>query len=147
MRIAMGLLVLACVVASAGTAHAEKRAPGVYVSLTCPAVSDDGERATHIQTIKNRLAASSLLANKQVDVNVTRLAWVTNGNSVEIHVELAFMMSSNNEITSVANQTAKLVMSKGQFSVGKLPMLRKEVIDTALGDLLYKLRRAQTRSV
>lgn len=143
----MGLLVLACVVAGAGTASAEKRVPGVYVTLACPSV-DDTERTTHIDHIKTRLGASSLLENKHVDVNVTRLVWATNGNSVEVHVDLAFVMSTrNNEIVSVANQTAKLTMSKTQFREGKLPTLRREVIDNALGDLLVKLRRATARNV
>lgn len=146
----MGLMVLAAVVASAGSATAEAKRiqPGVFVTLDSTSL-DDAERAIHVDTIRTRLGASSLFENKRVDVNVTRLAWVKVDNCIEVHVELAFVMSTTkDEIVSVANQTAKLVMAKGQFSIGKLPALRGEVIDNALGDLMYKLRRvAIARSV
>lgn len=142
----MGLVVLACVVAG-GSAQAERRAAGVYVSLTCPAVADQAERDDHVAHVRTRLGNHALLANKQVDVSVTRLAWVVNGNTVEIQAELGFVMSTDNEIVSIAHQTAKLVMPKGQFSIGKLPALRKEALDNALGDLLVKLRRTAARAV
>ncbi len=141
MRIAMGV-VLACAVASASSARAEpKQQAGVFVTLT--PVADVAERTSHIDCIRARLSASPLLENKHVDVNVTRLTWVTVGSTVEVQLELAFVMSNtNNEIVSLANQTAKLVLSKSQFRLEKLPSLRREVIDSALGDLLFKLRRA-----
>ena len=74
--------------ASAGRARAEAKHPaGVFVTLT--PVADDAERTAHIDCIRTRLAASPLLENKHVDVNVTRLSWVTVGNTVEVQLELA----------------------------------------------------------
>lgn len=138
----MGLIVLACVVASASTVRAEaKRPAGVFVTLV--QVQDQAERTGHIDNIRARLGACSQLENKHVDVNVTRLSWVTVGATVEVQLELAFVVSNtSNEIISVANQTSKLVIAKSQFREHKLPSLRREVIDDALGDLLFKLRRA-----
>lgn len=146
MRIALGLVVLACLVAGPGAARAD-HTPGVYVSLTCPAVADQAERLEHVDHVRARLRNHAALADKQVDVNVTRLAWVVNGNAIEVQAELRLVVSTGNEIVSIANQTAKLVMSKGQFRLAKLPALRREALDTAIGDLLVKLRRASARAV
>ena len=142
----MGLVVLACVVASAPAAAETKRPAGVFVTLT--QVTDEAERTGHIDLIRHRLAGCSHLENKHVDINVTRLRWVTVGASVEVQLELAFVVSNaDNEIVSVANQTAKLVLAKAQFKESKLPVLRREVIDNAIGDLIVKLRRANARQV
>ncbi len=142
----MGLVVLACVVASAPLARAETKRAGVFVTLT--QVGDEAERTGHIDAIRHRLAGCSYLENKHVDINVTRLRWVTVGASVEVQLELAFVVSNaDNEIVSVANQTAKLVLAKAQFKESKLPSLRREVIDNAIGDLIVKLRRANARQV
>lgn len=143
----MGLLVLACVVAAGGrSARAEARPAGVFVTLT--PVTDHAERTDHADLIRARLGACAQLANRVVDVNVTRLAWVEVGATVELQLELSFVMSTTgNEIVSVANQTAKLVMSKSRFRIDRLPALRHEVIDDALGSLIAKLRRVSIRSV
>lgn len=148
MRIAIGLVVMACLVAGGGTARAEaKRSAGVFVTLM--QVTDQAERAAHIDAIKAKLAACPLLANRVVDVNITRLAYVTVGNNVELQLELGFVLSNtNSEIVSVANQTAKLVLPAAKFKVKQLPELRRDVLDTAIGDLIIKLRKASvTRNV
>jgi len=146
MRIAIAVLVLACAVASSRNAHAEAKHPvGVFVTMA--QVTDRVERAAHIDVIRARLAACAQLANKRVDVNVTRLTWVAVGESVEIQLELAFVMSVGNEIVAIANQTAKLTLDKRQFNVAKLPSLRREVIVDAIGNLVVKLRRITQRAV
>ncbi len=139
----MRLTVVAALVASTNIAQAESKHAPAGVFVTVLPVLDHVERTAHVESIRTRLGGSSLLHDKHVDVNVTRLTWVTVDNCVEVQVELAFVMSTTkNEIVSIARQTAKLVMPKGQFSIGKLPALRREVLDNALGDLLFKLRRA-----
>ena len=145
----MALLMVAAAVAVAGarTASAEttKRA-GVFVTLS--QVTDEAERSSHINMIRKRLGDCTQLANKVIDVNVTRLSYVIVGATVELQLELGFVMSTpNHEIVSVASQTATLVLSKSRFKLAKLPSLRREVIDSALGDLVVKLRRAVARNV
>ncbi len=145
----MALLMVAAAVAVAGarTASAEttKRA-GVFVTLS--QVTDEAERSSHIDMIRKRLGDCTQLANKVIDVNVTRLSYVIVGATVELQLELGFVMSTpNHEIVSVASQTATLVLSKSRFKLAKLPSLRREVIDSALGDLVVKLRRAVARNV
>jgi len=39
------------------------------------------------------------------------------------------------------------VLSKSKFKLDQLPALRREVIDSALGTLIVKLRRATARNV
>lgn len=145
----MALLVVAAVVAVAGarTASAEPaRRAGVFVTLS--QITDEAERTSQIDVIRKRLGECSQLANRVIDVNVTRLSYVTVGATVEIKLELGLTLSTrNNEIVSVASQTAKLVLSKATFKLDKLPALRREVIDSALRDLVVKLRRAAARNV
>lgn len=145
----MALVMVAAVVAVAGAriASAEPaRRAGVFVTLS--PVTDEAERASHIDVIRKRLGDCSQLANKVIDVNVTRLSYVTVGATVELQLELGFVLSTpNNEIVSMANQTAKLVLSKSKFRLDQLPALRREVIDSALGTLIVKLRRATARNV
>lgn len=144
----MALLMVAAVVAVTGVrASAEPaRRAGVFVTLS--PVTDEVERASHIDVIRKRLGDCSQLANKVIDVNVTRLSYVTVGATVELQLELGFVLSTpNNEIVSMANQTAKLVLSKSKFKLDQLPALRREVIDSALGTLIVKLRRATARNV
>lgn len=142
----MGLLVLACAVAiSAPRAHAENRSAGVFVTLS--QVTDDVERQGHIDAMKTKLGECPLLANRIVDVNVTRLSYAIVGSTVEVQLELGLVMSNGKqEIVSIANQSAKLVLSKHKFKLEKLPALRREVLDTAVGELIVKLRRAQRRN-
>lgn len=145
----MAVLVLAAAVAVAAprTASADTARPaGVFVTIS--QVTDQAERTGHIDAIRTRLGACSQLANKVIDVNVTRLTYVTVGETVEVQLELGFVMSTpTNEIVSMANQTATLVLSKHKFKLDKLPALRREVIDTAVGSLIVKLRRAVARNV
>lgn len=149
MRTTIAVLVVAAVVAVLGarTASAEtKRPAGVFVTLS--QVTDETERTSHIDVIRKRLRDCTQLANRVIDVNVTRLSYVTVGNTVELQLELGLVMSTpTNEIVSIANQTAKLVMPKAKFKLDKLPELRREVIDSALGELVLKLRRAAARNV
>ena len=115
---------------------------------TLSQVTDEAERSSHIDMIRKRLGDCTQLANKVIDVNVTRLSYVIVGATVELQLELGFVMSTpNHEIVSVASQTATLVLSKSRFKLAKLPSLRREVIDSALGDLVVKLRRAVARNV
>lgn len=145
----MAFLVLAAAIAVATprTASADAARPaGVFVTLS--QVTDQAERAGHIDAIRTRLGSCPQLANKVIDVNVTRLAYVTVGDTVELQLELGFVMSTpTNEIVSMANQTATLVLPKHKFKLGKLPMLRRDVIDSAVGSLIVKLRRAAARNV
>lgn len=149
MRGTMALWMVAAVVAVAGArpASAESaRRAGVFVTLA--QVTNEAERASHIDVIRKRLGECSQLANKVIDVNVTRLSYVTVGTTVELQLELGFVLSTpSNEIVSMVNQTAKLVIPASRFKLDKLPALRREVIDSALGDLIVKLRRAAARNV
>ncbi len=148
MRTTIATLVVAAVVAVAGAraAFAEiKRPAGVFVTLS--EVTDEAERTSH-DVIRKRLVDCAQLANKVIDVNVTRLSYVTVGNTIELQLELGLVMSTpNNEIVSIASQTAKLVLSATKFKLAKLPGLRRELIDSALGELVLKLRRAVARNV
>lgn len=145
----MAGVMVAVVVAVAGVrsvAAEPTRRAGVFVTLS--QVPDEAERISHVEMIRKRLRECSQLANKVIDVNVTRLSYVTVGATVEVQLELGFVLSTaNNEIVSVATQTAKLVMSRSRFKLHQLPALRREVIDSALGDLIVKLRRAAARNV
>jgi hypothetical protein len=149
MRGTMALWMVAAVVAVAGArpASAESaRRAGVFVTLA--QVTNEAERASQIDVIRKRLGECSQLANKVIDVNVTRLSYVTVGTTVELQLELGFVLSTpSNEIVSMVNQTAKLVIPASRFKLDKLPALRREVIDSALGDLIVKLRRAAARNV
>jgi len=143
MRISGILPALAVLVLHAGAGHASpKTEPGVFVRLSTTGM-DEAERVVHTDIIRRALRVS-WVQDKHVDVNVTRLSVTYVGNAVEIVAELGFVLSSTggagDRMASIGCQTAKLVLPRSQVNARKLPGLRREVIQSALGDLVRKLR-------
>jgi len=101
---------------------------------------DAGERLAHANLIRHALQVS-WIDDKHVDVHVSRLTVDYVGNTVEVVAVLGFVLSTTgDQMASIGHQTAKLVLPRSQVTARKLPGLRREVIQSALGDLLRKLR-------
>jgi hypothetical protein len=132
-----GILLVAVVLGMTSTSSATTRKvqPGVFVTLS--ASIDDAERVGHVHAIHGRLA--NAFANKHVDINAN-LAVAIVGNDCEVTTQINFVLSTtSDQIVSVGTGTAKITVSK-YAAVNKLPSLRREAIDSALADMLHKLR-------
>jgi len=136
-----GILLLAFVASAAPSqATTRKVQPGVFVTLSSPAI-DDAERSAHLQAIQGRLANHAAFTNKHADINVAELAVAIHGNDCEVTSQINFVLSTtSDQIVSVGTGTSKITLPKRQ-AVYQLPALRREAIDNALVDMLQKLRR------
>jgi hypothetical protein len=140
MRISGILLVAVVLSATPSLATTRKVQPGVFVTLN--ASLDDAEKTWHLDAIHGRLANNAVFDNKHADINVNRLSVAVVGNDCEVTTEINFVLSTTtDQIVSVGTGTAKITLPKTQ-AVYKLPTLRREAIDSALVDMLAKLRKS-----
>lgn len=142
-------------------AHAVQGHPELFVTINSttddsPGRTDKKARQVHGEILKSTLTAAFTatptvttiaseaqrwgLDPRQIDLSVTKLDVVQNGQYVEVEAQLRLAISdSSGRMQSFLSGGAKVQVPKATFNAKYLPNLRKEALENAMRGMFAKL--------
>jgi hypothetical protein len=119
--------------------HADKLTRKTNAEILKQALTDELTAAPQV-TMTASVAQRWGIEARHIDLSVVKLEAVTNGSYVEMQAELRLAISDDTgKMISFLSGGAKVQVPKSKFTLGALPMMRKDALEGAMRGMFDKL--------